>query len=264
MTEIEICTVSGYSEIGRNMSAVRVDDEVILLDMGLHLDNYIETVGEDEPTKYSKELLIKKGAIPDDSSIKDWKDKVKAIVLTHAHLDHIGAVPYLANHYDCPIIGTPFTVEILKAIVKDNNFSLKNTIKQLSVNAKYQISKNITIELINVTHSIPQTAIIAIHTPKGTVMYANDFKFDMFPVLGMKASPERFKKIENVLVLIVDSLYADKEMKTPSESVAKAMLKDVLIGTNSENRAILVSTFSSHIARLSSIVKYGKRLGRKI
>ena len=264
MVKIEICSVAGYSEIGRNMTAVKVDDEVIIMDMGIQLDNYIQTVGEDEPTKYSREQLIEKKAIPDDRTIKDWKSKVKAIVITHAHLDHIGAVPYLANHYNCPIIGTPYTMEILKAIVRDNDFKLKNKIKTLSVNSKYIISKNIAIELINVTHSIPQTAIIALHTPNGVIMYANDFKFDMFPVLGKKTTPERFAKLSPVLALIVDSLYADQAMKTPSESIAKAMLKDVLIGTNSEKRAIVVSTFSSHIARLTSIVKYGKELGRKI
>ncbi len=264
MVKIEICSVAGYSEIGRNMTAVKIDDEVIIMDMGLHLDNYIQAVGEDEPAKYSREQLIEEKAIPDDRTIKDWKGKVKAIVVTHAHLDHVGAVPYLANHYNCPVIGTPYTMEILKAIVKDNDFKFKNKIKTLSVNSKYNISKNLAIELINVTHSVPQAALIALHTPNGKILYANDFKFDMFPVLGKKTTPEMLSKLSPVLALIVDSLYADQAMKTPSESIAKAMLKDVLIGTNSDKRAIIVSTFSSHIARLSSIVKYGKELGRKI
>ena len=264
MTEIEFCSVSGYDEVGKNMNAIRVDDEVVILDMGLHLDNYIKTVGEEDVEKINVKELIKNKAIPNDSVIKDWKPKVKAIIATHAHLDHIGAILYLANNYDCPIFGTPYTIEVLKTICRENKFKLKNKLKMLSKNAKYKISDNITIEFVNVTHSIPETVIAAIHTPKGIILYANDFKFDMFPTFGKKTSPERFKKLGKVLALIVDSLYARDAIKTPSESVARAMLKDVMIGVSSEGKAVIVTTFSSHIARLKSIVDYGKRMKRKI
>jgi ribonuclease J len=261
--EVEFCSVSGYDEVGKNMNAVRVGDEVVILDMGLHLDNYIRTVGEDAQT-VSAEELMKNKAIPDINVIKDWTKKVKAIVLTHAHLDHIGAVPYLAGNFDCPVFGSPYTIEVLKSICKDNNFKLPNSLKMLNKNATYKISDNITIEFVNVTHSIPETVIIALHTPKGTILYANDYKFDMFPTFGTKTPPERFRKLDNVLALIVDSLYAKEAIKTPSESVARAMLKDVMIGVSSEGKAVIVTTFSSHIARLKSIVDYGTRMGRKI
>jgi ribonuclease J len=264
MTEIEFCAVGGYDEVGKNMNAIRVDDEVIILDLGLQLDNYIRTVGEEDIEKVSANQLIKNKAVPNVDLIKDWKPKVKAIVATHAHLDHIGAIPFLADKYDCPIFGSPYTIEVLKAICRDNKFKLKNKLIMMSKNAKYKISDNVTIEFVNVTHSIPETVIAAIHTPKGKILYANDYKFDMFPTFGKKTSPERFRKLGKVLALIVDSLYAKEGIKTPSESVAKAMLKDVMIGVSSQGSAVIVSTFSSHIARLQAIAEYGKKMRRKV
>src|SRR3989344_2639991 len=108
---VEICTVSGFNEVGRNMVAIRVDDEVVICDMGLHLENYIKVTEDEEENvvKLNREVLIKARAVPDDGLIKDWKGKVKAIVPSHAHLDHLGAIPYLASHYDAPVIGTPYT-----------------------------------------------------------------------------------------------------------------------------------------------------------
>ncbi|MBW2991256.1 ribonuclease J, partial [Candidatus Woesearchaeota archaeon] len=113
---------------------------------------------------------------------------------------------------------------------------------------------------------VPQTVIIAVHTPYGTLVYANDFKLDNAPTLGDKPNFKRLKALgeKGVKVLIVDSLYADTAMKTPSENIAREMLKDVLLGVNSRGKAVIITTFSSHIARLKSIVELGKKLRRKI
>jgi len=108
--------------------------------------------------------------------------------------------------------------------------------------------------------------IIAVHTPYGTLIYANDFKLDNAPTLGEKPNFKRLKQLgeQGVKALIVDSLYADTPMKTPSENIAKEMLKDVLLGVNSKGKAVIITTFSSHIARLKSIVELGKKLKRRI
>jgi len=119
------------------------------------------------------------------------------------------------------------------------------------------------IEFINMTHSVPQTVMIAVHTKYGVVLYANDYKFDSAPVFGDKPNFARLKKL-HVRVLIVDSLYAHSPIKTPSEAIAREMLKDVLLGVNSEGKAIVITTFSSHLARLKSVVEIGKMMGRKI
>ena len=258
---IKIAPVGGYNEVGKNMTAVSVDDEVIILDMGLFLPAIIDF--QEETEKPSAKKLIEIGAIPDDELIADWKDKVKAIVITHAHLDHAGAVPYLAPKYNVPIIGTPYTIEVIKAIVDDKEHKLPNKLIKADKD-KIKLTEKLTLEFIDITHSTPQTAIIAIHTPYGIVMYANDFKLDNHPVLGNKPNYAKLGSLKNIKALIVDSLYSGDERKTPSEKVVREMLKDVMLGTDSRNHAVFITTFSSHLARLKSIIDFGKSLNRKI
>ncbi|MFH1669622.1 MAG: RNase J family beta-CASP ribonuclease [Candidatus Woesearchaeota archaeon] len=263
---IEICTVGGYNEVGKNMTAIRVDDEVVLIDMGLHLDPYIQYTDSDEVCDMSAAALTSIGAIPDIKLIQDWQKKVKAIIPTHAHLDHVGAVPYLERKFDAPILCTPFTAEVLKAICADEKIKLKNKVKVLNVNSIYTLSDKITLEFVNAAHSTPQTVLVAIHTPYGVILYASDFKFDSQPVIGKKTDMAQLKRLgkKNVLCLICDGTRAGQAMKTPSEQVAREMLKDVMLATSSEGKAVVVTTFSSHIARLKSIVEFGKKLNRKI
>lgn len=264
---VEIFAVGGYSEVGRNMTAIKVDDEVIVCDMGIHLENYIALTQDEDLVNLQTRELIEHNAIPNIDLIEGWTSNVKAIVPTHAHLDHIGAIPFIGGYYDAPVICTPFTGAVLQALIDDAKIPFKNKIKILNVNSKIKISDNITIEFVSITHSTPQTVIIVIHTPYGKVVYGNDFKFDQYPVLGTKPNIDRLKEIGkegDVICLIMDSLYAKEHRKMPSESVARQMLKDVLLGTNSEGRIVIATTFSSQIARLKSIVDYGKRMGRKI
>jgi|ETNmetMinimDraft_2_1059921.scaffolds.fasta_scaffold00367_12 ribonuclease J len=265
---IEICAVGGYNQIGKNMTAVKYKDEVVIFDMGLLLDKYIEATnqGEHDDKHLNPDELRKAGAIPNDAVLKDWKGKVKAIIPTHAHLDHVGAIVYLSNAYNAPILCTAFTKEVLTAIAKDERIILKNEIKVLNVNARFKISDRLEIEFVNVTHSCPHTVMAALHTPDGTVMYANDFKFDDHPTIGKKPNYARMKELGNdgVKVLIVDSTRADSATKTPSETVARDMLRDVMLGVDSTNKAVIVTTFASHLARLKSIISMGKQMGRKV
>ena len=259
---IEIYAVGGYNEVGKNCTAINVDGEVIVIDLGIRLENYIKLTEDEDIIKISPGKLIDVGAVPDISILNKINSKVKAIVISHAHLDHLGAVPYIANKFDAPIIGTPFTIEVIKSILKEDKIKLDNEIKILNSNSSYRISNNIKIEFIHITHSTPQTALVAIHTKYGIVLYAND----LYPTLGKPPNFKRLEEIgkENVIALIVESTYASDAKKTPSESVAKEMLKDVLLGTNNKNNIIIITTFSSHIARLKSIIEFGKKLNRKI
>ena len=265
---VEICTVSGFDEVGRNMVAVKVDDEVIICDMGLHLENYIKVTEDEEEhvVKLGRDVLIKAKAVPDDGLIKDWQGKVKAIIPSHAHLDHLGAIPYLAFHYDAPVLGTPYTIQVLKHIITDGGLPLKNKLKAVDMNGRVSISKNLQVEFVNITHSTPHTAMVVIHTPNGAVVYANDFKLGDTPTLGKPPNYERIKELgrEGVLAVFVDSTNASIDAKTPSEKVAKDMLADVLLSQNHNGRGIIVTTFSSHIARLKSIIELGQKMGRKV
>ena len=170
--KISIQAIGGYNEVGKNMTLINVGDESVIIDMGIYLEKFIP-IQEAVPETMHRDLLIHEGAIPDDEIIPN-KKKIKAILLSHAHLDHIGAVIWLIDHYDCPILGTPYTIEILKGLIKDSKIKLKNKLISVNPNSTHKLTKNLKAEFINVTHSIPQTAIVAIHTPKGAIVYAND------------------------------------------------------------------------------------------
>ena len=263
---IEICTIGGYNEVGKNSTAVKIDDEVYILDLGIHLENYVKYTKDEDIIDINPNELMKAGAVPDVSSINDWKSKVKMILPTHAHLDHLGAIPYLANNFKAPIMCTPFTSEVLKGILTEDKIKLNNKIRSMSANSSFQASGNVKIEFIHVTHSTPHTVMIALHTREGIILYANDFKFDLFPTLGKKPNFKRLEELgkQKVLALICDSTYAADARKMPSEAIAREMLKEVMLGIDSKNKHIVVTTFSSHIARLNSIVEFGQKMGRKI
>ena len=217
-------------------------------------------------SEFSRDELIGIGAAPDDSVISEWEGCVRAIILSHAHLDHIGAVPYLASKYRCPIFATPYTIGVLKSLFFDEGIKIRNHLKQINPNSRIRISNNIVLEFINITHSTLQTVVIALHTKIGSIIYANDYKFDNHPIVGKRPNYKRLGEISKrgVIALITDSLYSDKRMKTPSEKVAREMLKDVMLGTNNTGKAVFVTTFASHIARLKSIVDFAKMMNRKI
>ena len=242
---IEIASVGGYNEVGKNMTAVKIDDEVVILDMGLFLPAIVGF--EEEQGLLSSDELIKIGAIPNDNAIKEWWPKVKAIIVSHCHLDHLGAVPYLCNKYKAPIIGTPYTIEVLKRITSDNDIRLKNKLVPTQLSKRFKISENISCELINVTHSTLQTAIVVLFTKYGCIVYANDFKLDENPVLGQKTNVTSLKKLKDVKLLILDSLYSKFREKTPSENIARLMLKEALLKEEHKGKAIIVNTFFVYI-----------------
>lgn len=256
--------VGGYREVGRNCTAVKVDDEVIVLDLGLHLQNYIHYTQDEDEVDLSYKKLIEIEAVPDITEIEHWMPMVKAICISHAHLDHIGAAPFLASKFKCPIHGTPYTIEVLKVLLEDKEIKINNKLVAHEVNSIFKVSDNIKIEFISITHSIIHTAMVVIHTKYGSIVYANDFKLDNQPTLGLKSNIGRMKQLSNVKVMIMDSLYANKPIKTPSESVAKELLREVMISTNSNGKAMIVSTFSSHLARIKSILEFAKQLNRKV
>src|SRR3989344_6180727 len=266
---MKIIPIGGFNEVGKNMTAVDLGDDVILFDCGLFLPPIVEL--EEADKVYTEKKLRAIGAVPDDLILDrlNLRNKVRAIIPSHAHLDHIGALPFLAARYNAPIIATPFTIEVLQSLLDDEKIRLHNRLIAVQPNGTYYVqgkNKKYKVDFINITHSTIQSAIIALHTDEGIVLYSNDFKFDNNPILGEKPNYEKIHEIarEGVKVMIVDSLYSGDERKTASEKVARAMLEEVLLTTNNRGKGLIVSTFSSHIARLKSIVDFGKRLDRKI
>jgi len=265
---LKIHAIGGYNEVGKNMTALQIDDDVILFDAGLFLP---AIVGVQEREKVPTERGMRSiGALPDDLYLEkhNLRDKVRAILVSHAHLDHVGGIPYLAPRYKAKVLGTPFTMEFLKTLLEDNKHSLPNEIVRVKPNGHYFIKgkKDYRVEFINITHSTIQCALIAVHTPQGIIMYANDYKLDNSPVFGEKTNYQRLKELskQGVKALIVDCLYAPDDRKTPSEKIAKGLLEDVFYTTENHKSAIIVSTFSSHIARLKTITEIGRKIGREV
>lgn len=266
---MRIFGIGGFNEVGKNMTAVDLGEDVIIFDCGLFLPPIVEL--EEADKVYNERKLRQIGAVPSDEILDNFglRGKVRAILLGHAHLDHVGAIPFLAYRYNADIIGTPFTMEVLKTLLRDEEMYLQNKLRVVQPNSFCYVqgkNKKYKVDFINITHSTLQTSMIAIHTDEGVVLYANDFKFDENPILGKKPNYEKLKEIgkEGVKVLIVDSLYSGDERKTASEKVARTMLEDVLLGTRNENAGLVVTTFSSHIARLKSITEFGRELNRRV
>ncbi|MCL5730106.1 MAG: MBL fold metallo-hydrolase [Candidatus Pacearchaeota archaeon] len=271
---MEVCTVGGYDEVGKNMTAVKIKDDVILFDAGVFLPALVE-FQEREPEKSSSRTGIdmrRIGALPDDTVLDKigWRDKVRAIIIGHAHLDHIGAVPYIASRYPkAKIIATPFTIEFLESMLRDEKITLRNQRIKVNENSTYVIkgkSGSYKAEFIHATHSTIQCAFICLYTDEGTLFYTLDFKFDDHPVIGKPSNYKRLGEIakKGIDVLVADALYAGNERRTPSERIARDLVEDAINSVKDMNSALIISTFSSHIARLKSIVDFGKKTGRKI
>ncbi|MDP4012330.1 MAG: MBL fold metallo-hydrolase RNA specificity domain-containing protein [Candidatus Nanoarchaeia archaeon] len=265
---IEICGIGGYSEVGKNMTAVKFNGDAVLFDMGYYMQKLMdfEESGGDRRTLNYKSM-IQLGMIPDDRIIDSWKNNVKAIIPSHCHLDHIGAIPFMAPNYKAPVIGSPYTIEVLKNSIKDEEYNVPNEIKTLKTGKLMKISNDVSVELIHVTHSTPDSTIVAVHTPKGIILYANDFKLDDTPTLGKKPDYDRLKELGEtgkVKAIIMDALYSGANRRTPSEKVAREGVEEVVVDKINEGNAIFASCFASHIARLKSFADFGRQIDRKV
>jgi ribonuclease J len=267
MFVVEICGVGGYDEVGKNMAAVKVGSDAVAFDMGFNVQRLIdfeeeggirENVGTDQ--------LIQLDAIPNDHAINTWKPLIKAIALSHGHFDHLGAVPYLEKNYRSPVYGTPYTISVLQALLRDDNMSMKNKIVSTPAGKMIPLGRNMQLEFVSMTHSTLQSSVVALHTKEGVILYVPDFKLDNHPVIGGKPDYERLAELkdEGVLALFADSLYSRYDMKMPSEMVARNMLRDVLFDTENSNNAVVGTCFASHLERLHSFIEFGNKMGREV
>ena len=266
---VNLYTLGGVNEVGRNMFAFEFDDEIIICDMGLELSNLI--AHNDAVDKMALDEIVDKGIVANPKLLEDKVDKVKAIIITHAHLDHVGGVQYMASMFpNAPIYGTPYTIEVLKVLMKSQmtvRDSLKNKFIKVNVNSSFEMPSGMKVEFVNVTHSTPQSAVIAMHAPEGVILYAMDFKFDNRPALGQRTNYERLKELDKmgIKLMVADSVRSNNKRKTLSEIVVKEMLRDIFIETDIvDTQGVIITTFASHITRLKSIMELTQELGRKI
>ncbi|MEW6222496.1 MAG: MBL fold metallo-hydrolase [Candidatus Hadarchaeota archaeon] len=258
---IEILPLGGMNEVGKNMTAVGIDGRYIVVDMGIRLDSVL-AFEDAEIGSMSREELININAIPDDGVLR--RKKVKAIVLTHGHLDHIGAVGKLAGAYDVPIYGTPFTMELTKRMLREEKGQKpKNEFVRVAPGGKIELNGT-TLEFIPAAHSILQTAFVLIRGDGGSILMASDFKLDDDPLIGQRTDEARLRRLgrEGLFSAMIGAIRLEDPGHTLSEAHAKKMLEEK-IGEACEGRGLVITTtFSSHIVRLKSIVDVAFKLGR--
>ena len=249
--KVYVIPLGGIEEIGKNMTAFQYKDEIIIVDAGL-------TFPEDE--HLGIDVII-----PDFSYLESNRDKVKALLLTHGHEDHIGAIPYLYQKLgseDIPMYGGRLTLELAKAKFEKRDAKLpkEKIIKGRSI---LKISKYFTVEFISVTHSIADCYAICIKTPAATILHTGEFKVDLTPVDGEGFDFGRLAQLgeEGVDLLLSDSTNAQIPGFTPSERTVGESLKDEF--SKAQGRIILAA-FASHVHRLQQIIYIAEKYGRKI
>ena len=245
--KVNIIPLGGLGEIGKNMTAFRYGDDIILVDAGLMFPE--------------EDMLGIDLVIPDITYLLENKDKVRAIFLTHGHEDHIGALPYVMKQINVPVYGTALTLGILQGRLKENGVSADNchVIKpgdKISAGA-------FKLGFMRVNHSIPDAIALAIRTPVGLIIHTGDFKFDQTPVDGQVTEFNRFAEYgdEGVLLLMADSTNAERPGYTPSEKMVGQTFDDEF--RYAKNR-IIVATFSSNVHRIQQIVDSAVRYKRKV
>jgi ribonuclease J len=249
---MKIHTLGGYEEVGMNMTAVEVDGEVVIFDMGYNMDNVISAEGQVDEMTTNQSLDI--GAIPEDEPVLD--KNVVAIVIGHGHLDHVGAIPKLAGSHDCPIYATPYTAEIVQRQIDDDRKNVQNQLIRVEKGDEMDLTGNLTLEFAHVNHSIPDATLSMLGTSEGYVVYGNDMKIDRSPIIEETTDIERLKEAgeEGVACMIPGTTRVEEEGRARSEESVKVELEDVLNSCYDAGGAVIFSTFSSQIGRLNSLI----------
>ena len=249
--KLRVIPLGGLNEIGKNMTVLEYGDDIIVVDCGLGFPD------EDMP---GIDLVI-----PDISYLEANKDKIRGILLTHGHEDHIGAIPYVLRVINPPVFGTKLTIEIIKNKLSEAENAL-DTIPDLRVvNAGDTVKLgSFGVEFIRVNHSIADACCLAITTPVGMVIHTGDFKLDLTPIEGEMMNLTRLGELGNkgVLLLMCESTNAERPGYTPSERKVGQSL-EYIFATNPTNR-ILIATFSSNVHRVQQVIDISAKHGRKV
>ena len=246
---IKIAFLGGLNEIGKNITLFECEGDIILLDCGMAFPDG-DMLGVD---------LV----IPDFTYIEQNIDKVRGMVVTHGHEDHIGGIPFLLSKMNIPIYGTPLTIGLLGNKLKEHN--LFNSAKLNVVNAGSKVKLGcFEAEFIRVNHSIPDSVAIALHTPAGIVVHSGDFKIDCTPFVGDMIDLHSFARLghEGVLAFLCESTNAERPGYTATEQTVTASL-DKLFNDASKDR-IIIATFASNVNRVQQIIDVADKYNRKV
>jgi ribonuclease J len=240
--------LGGLGEFGMNMLALRSGDDIVVIDAGLMFPE--------------QELLGVDIVIPDISYLKQNKHMVRAIVLTHAHEDHIGAIPYILPDLDVPVYGTRFTLALVRKRLEEHGLLEDAILKEVTPGQIVRIEP-FQIEFLHVTHSTVDCVALAIRTPVGVIIHTGDFKIDPTPVDGKPFDLHAFARYgqEGVLALFSDSTNVERPGFTPSERAVVVRLEELF---RAAPEKVVVSCFSSSIHRIQQVIDIARIVGRKI
>ena len=246
---VKISFLGGLNEIGKNITVVECQDDMILIDCGMAFPDG-DMLGVD---------LV----IPDFSYIEQNQERVRGIVLTHGHEDHIGGLPFLLSKVNVPLYGTPLTLGLVENKLREH--SLVNKTKLNVVNAGSTIKLGcMEIKFIHVNHSIPDAVAFAIKTPGGTIVHTGDFKIDCTPISGDMIDLSSFASVgdEGVLALLAESTNAQRPGYTKTERMVSESLDNLF--KKAENYRIIIATFASNVNRVQQIINCAEKYGRKV
>ena len=248
-SKVRVIPLGGMNEVGKNMTAVEYEDEIVVVDCGL-------TFPEDE-------MLGVDLVIPDITYLEKNKDKVKALVITHGHEDHIGAVPYFLKKINVPVYATKLTLGLISNKLQEQRMEKTATLKCVKARDTVKIGKYFKAQFIHVTHSIADSTAIAVTCPVGTILFTGDFKVDFTPINEDVMDFETFVELrkKGVLLLMSDSTNVLKPGYTMSEKTVGAEFDKIFINCK---KRIIVATFSSNIHRIQQIINSAQKCGRKI
>ena len=245
---LKIIPLGGLGEIGKNITVFEYGNEIVLVDCGLEFP---------EDDMLGVDLVI-----PDITYLEKNKDKIKGLVITHGHEDHIGSIPYVLRQINIPIYATKLTIGLIKNKLEEHK--LLSSTKLVTVEQGQTVHfGNIRVEFIRSSHSIPDSVMLAIHTPAGTVLHTGDFKIDYTPIDNQLMDLGRIAELGNkgIIALLSDSTNAERKGFTMSESSVGEVFDKLFLNNT---KRIVVATFASNVHRVQQIVNSAVKYGRKI
>lgn len=244
---LQVVPLGGLGEIGKNMTAVRQDSGIILVDAGMAFPDE-ETPGID---------LI----LPDFTYLREHSDELKGIVLTHGHEDHVGALPYVLREFNVPVYGTKLTLGLVKSKLQEFGIK-KGDLREIKAGDRQSLG-GFGLEFVNVNHSIPGAVAVAIRTSAGLIVFSGDYKIDLTPIEGDPIDLGRLASLgqEGVLAYFGDSTNSERPGYVPSERVVADTFNQIF--EQAEGR-IIVASFASHIHRVSQVVEAAKKHDRLV